>query len=86
MTLTQNYEFAKFGPKREMCYNFYKIWHLEQMEHANYEYSIWNWSHWPKIIYLGKFGPKFEMCPNFHEIWHLVHLQVSFNNVRIKEC
>ena len=43
MTLTQNYKFAKFDPKREMCDNVYKIWHLEQMEHANYEYSIWNW-------------------------------------------
>ena len=42
MTLTQNNKFAKFGLKRGMCYNFYKIWLLEQMEHAIYEYSIWN--------------------------------------------
>ena len=25
-TLTQNYKFTKFGPKTEMCSNFYKIW------------------------------------------------------------
>ena len=42
MTLTQNYKFAKFGPTTEMCSNFYEIWHLEQMEHVNYEYSTWN--------------------------------------------
>ena len=42
MPLTQNYKFAKFGPKTEMCFNFYKIWHLEEIEHANYEYSSCN--------------------------------------------
>ena len=42
MTLTQNYKSAKFGRKIEMCFNFYEIWHLEQIEHANYEYSTWN--------------------------------------------
>ena len=26
----------------EMCSNLYEIWHLEQIEHANYEYSTWN--------------------------------------------
>ena len=39
MTLTQNDKFAKFCPKTEMCSNFYEIWHLEQMEHANYKLS-----------------------------------------------
>ena len=39
MTLTQNYKFAKFGPKTEMCSNFYEIWHSQQIEHANYEYN-----------------------------------------------
>ena len=39
MTLTQNNKFEKFGPKRTMCSNFYETWHLEQMEHADYEYS-----------------------------------------------
>ena len=29
---------AKFGPKAEMCSNFYEIWHLQHIEHANYEY------------------------------------------------
>ena len=37
MTLTQNYKFAKCGSKTEMCSNFYEIWRLEQIEHANYE-------------------------------------------------
>ena len=32
MNLTQNYKFAKFGLKTE-------TWHLEQIEHANYEYN-----------------------------------------------
>ena len=39
MTLTQNYEFVKFGPKNKMRSNFYEIWHSQQIEHANYEYS-----------------------------------------------
>ena len=39
MTLTENQTFAKFGPKTEMCPNFYEIWHLEQIEHADYEHS-----------------------------------------------
>ena len=42
MIFTQNYKFVKFGPKIEMCFNFYEIWDLEQTENANYEYSIWN--------------------------------------------
>ena len=40
--LAQNYNFAKFGPKTEMCSNSYEIWPLEEIEHANYEYSTWN--------------------------------------------
>ena len=27
----------KIGPAAEMCSNFYKIWHLEQIEHACHE-------------------------------------------------
>ena len=42
MTLTQYYKSAKFGRKTEVCSNFYEIWHLEQIEHANCEYSAWN--------------------------------------------
>ena len=41
MTLTKNQKFPKFGPKTEMCANLYKIWNLEQIEHANCEYSTW---------------------------------------------
>ena len=39
MTLTQNYKFAKFGPKTEILSNCYDIWHSQQIEHANYEYN-----------------------------------------------
>ena len=28
--------------KSEICSNFYEIWHLKQMEHANCECSTWN--------------------------------------------
>ena len=42
MTFIQNYKFPKFGLKTEMSSNFYDIWHLDQIEHANYEYSTWN--------------------------------------------
>ena len=51
------------------------LWNLvlEQIEHANYEYSTCNWWFWPKIIDSDKFGPKIEMCSNFHEIWHSGH-------------
>ena len=23
-----------------MCFNFFEIWHLEQIEHSNYEYIV----------------------------------------------
>ena len=39
MTLTQNYKFAKFAPKTKIFSNFYEIWQLQQIEHANYEYN-----------------------------------------------
>ena len=42
MTLTENQKFAKFEPKNEMYFHFYEIWHLEQIEYADYEYSTWN--------------------------------------------
>ena len=65
MSLTQNYKFAKFGPKTEMCFNFYIIWHFIQIKHANYEYSTWNWWSWPKIIDSGKSGSKIETSAMF---------------------
>ena len=34
---------GRFGLKIAMCFNFYEIWHLVQIEHANYEYCTWNW-------------------------------------------
>ena len=35
-------QICKIGPKTEMCFIFCEIWHLEQIEHANYAYSTWN--------------------------------------------
>ena len=40
--LDQKLQICEIGPKTEMCFNFYKIWHLEHMEHANYENNTWN--------------------------------------------
>ena len=51
-----------------MRFNFYEIWHLEQIEHPNYEYCTWNWLSWPKIIDSGKFGSKIEMYAVFTNI------------------
>ena len=31
MTFSQNYKFAKFGPKTEMWTNFYEIWHSQSI-------------------------------------------------------
>ena len=30
---------AKFCPSTEIGSDFYEIWHSQQMEHANYEYT-----------------------------------------------
>ena len=86
MTLTQNYKFAKFCPKSEMCSSFDEIWHLEQMERANYEYSTWYWWYWPKFIDSSKLVPKIKMCSYFHEIWQSGHFSISFNIASVKEC
>ena len=40
MTLTQNYKLAKFGPKTELCSNFYEIWHSQEIEHVSYVSNI----------------------------------------------
>ena len=53
-----------------MYTSFYEMWHLGQIEHANYEYSTSNWWSWTKIIDLGKFGPNTEICSDFNSIWH----------------
>ena len=39
ITFTQNYKFAKFGPKTEIFSNFCEILHSEQIEHASYQYN-----------------------------------------------
>ena len=78
MTLTQNYKFAKFGSKTDMCSNFYEIRPLEQIKHANYECSIWNGWSWPKIIDSGKFVPNTEICSDFYEIWHSQQIEHAY--------
>ena len=59
---------GRFGPKIAMCSNFYEIWHLVQIEHANYEYGTWNWWSRPKIIGSGKFCHNTKICSDFYEI------------------
>ena len=54
---------GRFGLKIAMSSNFYDIWHLVQIKHANCEYGTWNWWSWLKIIDSGKF------CSHFYEIW-----------------
>ena len=61
---------GRFGLKIAMGSTFYEIWHLVQIEHANYEYNTWNWLSWPKTLDSDKFGPKTEICCDFYEIWH----------------
>ena len=61
---------SRFGLKIAICSDFYEIWHLVQMEHANYEYCTSNWWSWPKIMDSGKFGPNNEICSDFYKIWH----------------
>ena len=39
---TKLHIWANFGPKTEICYHFYKIWHSEQIKEANYKYTTWN--------------------------------------------
>ena len=53
-----------------MCFNIYEIWHLVQIEHANYEYGTWNWWSWTKVIGSDKFCSNNEICSDFYEIWH----------------
>ena len=72
----------RFGLKIAMCSNFYEIWHLVQIEHANYEYCTWNWWSWPKIIDSGKIVPNTEVCSEFYEIWHsqqIEHANYEYN-------
>ena len=60
-----------------MYFNFFEIWHLVQIEHANHEYGTWNWWSWPKIIDLGKLCPNTEICSDFHEIWHSQQMELA---------
>ena len=73
---------GRFGLKTAMCSNFFEIWHLVQIEHANYDYSTLNWWSWAKIIDSGKFRPNTEICSNFYKIWHsqqIEHANYEYN-------
>ena len=50
---------GRFGLKIAMSSNFYDIWHLVQIKHANYEYGTWNWWSWLKIKIWANFAPIF---------------------------
>ena len=67
--LIVNMILGRFGLKIAICFNFFKIWQLVQIEYANYEYGTWNWWSWPKIIDLGKFWPNMEICSDFYGTW-----------------
>ena len=58
-----------------MCSNIYEIWHLVEMEHANYEYSNGNWKPWPKIIDSEKVCPSTEIGSDFYEMLHWQQLE-----------
>ena len=61
-----------------MWSNFYEMWHLEQIEHVNYEYSTWN---------SGKFGSSTEICSDIYEIWHsqqIEHAYYEYNHGNVK--
>ena len=58
-------DFGRFGLKIAICSNFYEMWHLVQIEYADYEYGTWNWWSWPTLLDLGKFGPNTEICTKF---------------------
>ena len=73
-------------PKTELCSNFYEIWHLEQIENGDYEYSTWNWWSWSKITDSGKFGPNTEIFSNFYEIWLLQQIEHAYYEYNISQC
>ena len=46
---------GKFGLNTEICSNFYEIWHLQQIEHANEKYNkhqcLERWcNYWRRMI------------------------------------
>ena len=67
MTLTQNNKFAKFGPKTEMRSNIYTIWHLEQIEHANYELELMILA---QNYRFGQIWSQNWNMRNVYEFWH----------------
>ena len=65
-----------------MCSYFYEIWHLVQIEHANYEYGTWNWLSWSKTIDSGKFCTSNDICASFYKILHsqqMKHANYEYN-------
>ena len=69
-----------------MGFNFYEIWHLEQIERADYKCSTWNWLSWSKIIDSGKFGPNTEICSNFYEICHSKQIEHAYYEYKTSQC
>ena len=65
----------RFGLKLSMCSNFYEIWYLVQIEHANNEHGTWNWWSWPKIIDSGKFCTHITKFGT-HNKWNMLAMNV----------
>ena len=52
--------------KTEICTNFYEIWQLEQIGHANYEYRIYlELTVLTQNYEFRQIRPQIEMCPMF---------------------
>ena len=73
---------GKFGHKIAICSNIYEIWHLVEIELANYEYDTWNWRSWPKIIDSDKFVPALKLAPTFmkcctHSKWNMLIMNIT---------
>ena len=70
-----------------MCSNFYEIWHLEQIEHVDYELIMnWNRWSWPEIIDSDKFGPDTEICSDFYEICHSQQTEHAYYEYNTRQC
>ena len=57
-----------------------------QIEHANYEYSTWNWWSLPKIVDSGKFCPNTESSSDFHETWHSQQIEYANGEYNARQC
>ena len=53
-------QICKFGAKTEICFIFYEIWHLQQIENANYNYVLGIDNLDPKSKILANLVPKLK--------------------------